>query len=130
MMVAEDRGTFTSFIYTGGSNSIRVLFDEFSEEVISRFSDEERYFGLDAIAFTPAGVAALVERWDVEPPREPESNYGITLHNTRFAYVDKKRQDMTAPTITGRQFPKRRRKEMIQFINRSYGQRNRGGPVT
>jgi hypothetical protein len=44
--------------------------------------------------------------------------------------VDKKRQDMTPPTITGRQFPKRRRKEMIQFINRSYGQRNRGGVVT
>ena len=130
MMVAEDRGTYTSFIYTGGSNSIRVLFDEFADEVISRFSDEERYLGLDAIAFTPAGIAALVNRWGVVPPREPEHNYGITLHNTRFAYVDKKRQDMTPPTITGRQFPKRRRKDMIQFINRSYGQRNRGGVVT
>ena len=130
MMVAEDRGTYTSFIYTGGSNSIRGLFDEFADEVISRFSDEERYLGLDAIAFTPAGIAALVNRWGVVPPREPEHNYGITLHNTRFAYVDKKRQDMTPPTITGRQFPKRRRKDMIQFINRSYGQRNRGGVVT
>ena len=130
MMVDEDRGTYTSFIYTGGSNSIRVIFDEFADEVISRFSDEERYLGLDAIAFTPAGIAALVNRWGVAPPREPEHNYGITLHNTRFAYVDKKRQDMTPPTITGRQFPKRRRKDMIQFINRSYGQRNRGGVVT
>ena len=135
MMVAENRGTYTSFIYTGGSNSIRVLFDEFADEVISRFSDEERYLGLDAIAFTPAGVAALSKPvnkggWGVVPPREPEENYGITLHNTRFEYVDKKRQDMTPPTITGRQFPKRRRKEMIQFINRSYGQRNRGGVVT
>ena len=130
MQVAEDGRTYTSYIFTGGSDSIRVLFDEFAEEVISCFTNEEDYQGLEAIAFTPVGIAALVERWDVEPPREPESNYGITLHNTRFAYVDKKRQDMTAPTITGRQFPKRRRKEMIQFINRSYGQRNRGGPVT
>ena len=130
MMVAEDLGTFTSYLYTGGSNSVQVLFNEFADEVIDRFTDDERYLGLEAIAFTPAGIAALVERMGIVPPREPEENYGITLHNTRFEYVDKKRQDMTPPTITGRQFPTRRRKEMIQFINRSYGQRNRGGVVT
>ena len=130
MQVAEHRGTYTSYIFTSGSNSVQVLFDEFADEVISRFSNEEDYLGLEAIAFTPAGIAALVNRWDVVPPREPEENYGITLHNTRFEYVDKKRQDMTPPTITGRQFPKRRRKDMIQFINRSYGQRNRGREVT
>ena len=130
MMVAEDLGTYTSFLYTGGSNSVQVLFNEFSIEVMERFTDDERYLGLEAIAFTPAGIAALVERWGIVPPREPEENYGITLHNTRFEYVDKKRQDMTPPTVTGRQFPKRRRKEMIQFINRSYGQRNRGGATT
>ena len=126
MMVDEDLGTYTSFLYTGGSNSIQVLFNQFSIEVMERFTDDERYLGLEAIAFTPAGIAALVERMGIVPPREPEENYGITLHNTRFEYVDKKRQDMTPPTVTGRQFPKRRRKEMIQFINRSYGQRNRG----
>ena len=133
MQVDADGGTYTSYIFTDGSNSIQVLFDEFADEVRSRFSDDERYKELQAIAFTSAGIAALVKKWGITPPREPEHNYGITLHNTRFAYVDKKRQGQTPPTMTGRQFPNRpkgRRKKMIQFINRSYGQRNRGGATT
>ena len=133
MQVDGDGGTYTSYMFTGGSNSIQVLFDEFTDEVLSRLSDDERYKGLLAIAFTPVGIAALVKRWGVTPPREPDHNYGITLHNTRFAYVDKKRQGQTPPTMTGRQFPNRpkgRRKKMIQFINRSYGQRNRRGATT
>lgn len=93
------------------------------------FSSTSLFPGLEAIAFSKSGVEELLslpEYDSARPPAEPMDNYGIMLYNTKFAYgLDGKQLPYQPPTVTGRPFPKKRRKEFIQYINRAYGQRSR-----
>ena len=93
------------------------------------------YPGLEAIAFSGEGVEQLLSLPaydDLLPPREPLDNYGIFLHSTKPAFKDGRRLPPAPPSVTGRPFPSRpkgRRKEMIQYINRSYAARKRAGSL-
>ena len=92
------------------------------------FSSSSLFPGLEAIAFSQRGVEELLSlpQYDsARPPAEPMGNYGIMLYSTQFDYVKGKKQPYEPPAVTGRPFPKKRRKEMIQYINRAYGQRSR-----
>jgi len=140
MIVGQTDAMFTLAAYIDApltSTDITALFESYNEEVADSFLHPERFVenpsrqNVVAIAFSAAGIDALLKLPQFEglvPPREPESLYDIVLRSTRYRYVDGKLQPQTQPT--GRPLPSRpkgRRKKMIQFINRSYGQRNRGG---
>ena len=101
---------------------------QFQQRVIRQYFDDEEYYGLEAIAFSENGIDQLLSLPEYDsavPPREPADNFGIMLYSTKFDYKDGKRQPYEPPAVTGRPFPKKRRKEMIQYINRAYGQRSR-----
>jgi len=129
--------TRTSFINTTTYTSLRPVFDDFNRRTERMFYDEKEYFGLEAIAFSEAGIEALLARPEYDtavPPREDPSNYGIALHSTKSRWVDetvegKKRavqQPLTPPTATGRPFPTRpkgRREKMIRYIRLAHPQR-------
>ena len=110
----------------------RVWLLYFDPEEMRRL-DMEGYPGLEAIAFSGEGVEqllALPEYEGVLPPREPLDNYGIFIHSTKSAFKEGERLPMAPPSVTGRPFPNRpkgRRKEIIQYINRSYAARGLGG---
>ena len=93
------------------------------------------YPGLEGIAFSAEGVEQLLSLPEYEgelPPREPLDNYGISLHSTKHAFKGSQKLPFSPPSVTGRPFPSRpkgRRKEMIQYINRSYAARKREGSL-
>ena len=129
--------TRTSFINTATYTSLRPVFDDFNRRTERMFYDEQEYFGLEAIAFSEAGIEALLARPEYDtavPPREDPSNYGIALTSTKHEWVEKTvegkkkpvQQPLTPPTATGRPFPTRpkgRREKMIRYIRLAHPQR-------
>ena len=135
--------TFVTWISPGAFQNMREGITAFLERVYLLYYDPAEmekldmvgYPGLDAIAFSGEGVEQLLSLPKYEglmAPREPLDNYGVFLHSTKSAFVDGERLPMAAPSVTGRPFPSRpkgRRKEMIQYINRSYAARKREGSL-
>jgi len=132
--------TRTSFINTATYTSLRPVFEDFNRRTERLFYNEDEYEGLEAIAFSEAGIEALLDRPEYDtavPPREDPSNYGIALTSTKHEWVQKTvegkkkwvQQPLTPPTATGRPFPKKRRKdqptqeEMIRYIRRAHPRR-------
>ena len=133
--------TFATWISPPGFQNMRKGILTFLERVYLLYYDPAEmeklkmvgYPGLEAIAFSGEGVEqllALPEYEGVLPPREPLDNYGIFIHSTKSAFKEGERLPPAPPSVTGRQFPNRpkgRRKEIIQYINRSYAARGLGG---
>ena len=133
--------TFPSWINTPMFDNMNEGMKAFSHRVDMLYFDPDElmrlgmrgYPGLEAIAFSADGVEQLLSLPEYEgemPPREPLDNYGISLHSTKHSYKGAKKLPFAPPSVTGRPFPSRpkgRRKEIIQYINRSYAARKRGG---
>ena len=121
--------TRTGWINTAHFTEMSAGMRQFQQRVIRQYFDDEEYYGLEAIAFSESGIEQLLSLPEYDsavPPREPADNFGIMLYSTTSLYgLDGKRQPYEPPAVTGRPFPKKRRKEMIQYINRAYGQRSR-----
>ena len=127
-------------------SSVPALFQRYSDEVLLRldgFYDEEREVARESgkmlgIAFSNEGAAALIRHFGLEGRvalPERLTDYGIVLVPTHEIYaeeiVDGKKKAVKQGYgefrgETARPFPKRKRREIIQFINRSYPQRKRG----
>jgi len=133
--------TFPTWINTPMFDNMNIGMRAFVERVYLLYFDPEEmvrlkmrgYPGLEGIAFSGEGVEQLLsldEYEGVSPPREPLDNYGIFLHSTKSVFEGSRRLPFAAPSVTGRPFPNRpkgRRKEIIQYINRSYAARGLGG---
>ena len=144
----EGLETYYSQINSAGFDTVSKVVESFVAQAELVYEEPEAlralgmdgYPGLEAIAFSQEGIDDLraIPMYDsIEPPAEPVENFGIQMYNTKFDYEEivvdgekkSRRLPMRPPTATGRPFPNRpagRRKEMIQFINRSYAQRKRG----
>ena len=125
-------------------SSVPALFRLYSDEVELRLEGiteegERRESGrMLGIAFSNAGAAALIEHLGLEGRvalPERLTDYGIVLVPTHEIYKEEivkgKKKAVKQPYgkfrgETARPFPKRKRREIIQFINRSYSQRKRG----
>ena len=122
-------------------SSVPALFLLYSDEALWRlqgFYDEDKEVARESgrmlgIAFSNAGAAALIEHLGLEGRvalPERLTDYGIVLVPTHEIY-----REIGGKSVkqgygkfrggTARPFPKGKRREMIQFINRSHSQRKR-----
>jgi len=135
-------GAFDGFItpdFHAAYNDIRSLFEGINEVVSDIFQDEYRpknsvgetrndYLGIVAIALSEAGVREMEQDTGPITKRE-EGTFGVTLlsSSVRFTKTKRKkdRKAIARSRASSREFPIRRRKEIIQYIRRSYAQRSR-----
>jgi len=120
-------------------NGIRRLFDGMNEIVADIFAGEYRakrdwaqrsndYGSISAIGLSEAG-AREIEATTGAITKRDEGTFGVTLvsSSVRFTKTKRKkdRKAIARSRASSREFPKSRRKEIIQYINRSYAQRSR-----
>jgi len=121
-----------------GINQVRELFEEFND-VVERifdgtFQDEgdsrlsNDYAGIVAIGISREGVDEIEERAGRITKTRPDV-YGVTLISSAVRFTKTKRKKdrkaIARSRASSREFPVRRRKEIIQYIRRSYAQRSR-----
>ena len=135
-------GAFDGFItpnFHATHNNIRSLFEGVNQVVRAIFRNDPQdarfpgtnrndYLGIIAIALSEAGIREMEQ--DTGPLTKREDGvFGVTLlsSSVRFTKTKRKkdRKAIARSRASSREFPKSRRKEIIQYINRSYAQRSR-----
>jgi hypothetical protein len=123
-------------------NEIRRLFEGINDVIRDIFNDDytarrderrERipndYKGIYAIALSEAGVREMEVTTGPITKRE-EGMFGVTLISSSIRFTKTKfkkdRKAIARSRSSSRDFPVRRRKEIIQYIRRAYPQRVRG----
>ena len=135
-------GAFDGFItpnFHAPYNDIRSLFAGINEVVRAIFRNDPQdarfpgtnrndYLGIIAIALSEAGVREMEQETGPITKRE-DGIFGVTLlsSSVRFTKTKRKkdRKAIARSRASSREFPVRRRKEIIQYIRRSYAQRSR-----
>tara|TARA_R100000655_G_scaffold109446_2_gene163977 strand:- start:11 stop:769 length:759 start_codon:yes stop_codon:yes gene_type:complete len=135
-------GAFDGFItpnFHAPYNNIRSLFEGVNEVVRAIFRNDPQneafpgtnrndYLGIIAIAFSESGVAEMEQETGPITKRE-DGIFGVTLLSSSIRFtktrLKKDRKAIARSRASSREFPKRRRKEIIQKIRRSYAQRSR-----
>jgi len=129
------------------TRDIRALFEainEITEEMFAgewvparRTTSRNDYQNLLRIGFSEAGARVVEAAAGGEIGRDKTENelgetvtqFGVTLLSSSVRFTDTKlkkdRRAIPRSRASSRDFPKSRRKEMIQYIRRSYGQRFR-----
>tara|TARA_R100001086_G_scaffold156304_1_gene83603 strand:+ start:1848 stop:2603 length:756 start_codon:yes stop_codon:yes gene_type:complete len=135
-------GAFDGFItpdFHAPYNDIRSLFQGINDVVDAIFRNEPQndafpgtnrndYLGIVAIALSEAGVREMEQ--DTGPITKREDGiFGVTLLSSSVRFtktkLKKDRKAIARSRASSREFPVRRRKEIIQYIRRSYAQRSR-----
>ena len=135
-------GAFDGFItpdFHAPYNDIRSLFQGINDVVKAIFRNDPQdarfpgtnrndYLGIIAIALSEAGVTEMEQETGAITKRE-DGIFGVTLlsSSVRFTKTKRKkdRKAIARSRASSREFPVRRRKEIIQYIRRSYAQRSR-----
>ena len=135
-------GAFDGFItpdFHAPFNNIQSLFQGINDVVDAIFRNEPQndafpgtnrndYLGIVAIALSEAGVREMEQ--DTGPITKREDGiFGVTLLSSSVRFtktkLKKDRKVIARSRASSREFPVRRRKEIIQKIRRSYAQRSR-----
>lgn len=121
-------------------NQIGRLFEGINDVVKDIFENEYRpknvkgearndYLGIMAIALSEAGVREIEQDTGIITKRE-EGMFGVTLISSSIRFTKTKfkkdRKAIARSRSSSRDFPVRRRKDIIQYIRRAYPQRVRG----
>jgi len=120
-------------------NEIRLLFEAFDDVVFEIFTGTysardtydmgNDYNQIVAIALSEDGVDEIERIANAQITRARGDTFGVTLlsSSVRFTKTKRKkdRKAIARSRASSREFPKRRRKEIIQYIRRSYAQRSR-----
>lgn len=138
----NEEGAFDGFItpdFHVPHNQIRRLFEGMNDVTAQIFAGQYRakrdwrersndYTGVIAIGFSEAGVEEIEVDTGAITKREP-GVFGVNIisSSVRFTKTRRKkdRKAIARSRASSREFPVRRRKEIIQYINRSYAQRSR-----
>ena len=111
------------------SNNIRTVFTIFQETIDELFINPKGAYEVYGISFNKRGFQPLLREASNELNEEFQVPGGITqpigafLRPTSVRIVNKKPK----PFTNARQFPKRKRKERENYINRAYGQLTKDG---
>ena len=138
----ETEGAFDGFITPDihvKNTEIRRLFEKMNDVTADIFDGEFQakrdwkqrnndYTGIVAIGFSEAGAREIEIDSGAITKREP-GLFGVNIisSSVRFTKTKRKkdRKAIARSRASSREFPKRRRKEIIQYIRRSYAQRSR-----
>ena len=137
----DEDGNRTDDRKTGHANvgEIRQLFENMDKIVFDIFTGNYQaresydigtdYVQITAIAFSEKGVKEIERRVNARVTKARGETFGVTLlsSSVRFTKTRRKkdRKAIARSRASSREFPVRRRKEIIQYIRRSYAQRSR-----
>jgi len=111
------------------SNNIRTVFTIFQETIDELFTNPQGAYEVFGISFNKRGFKPLLREAETQLNEEFQVPGGITepigafLRPTSVRIVNKKPK----PFTNARQFPKRKRKERENYINRAFGQLTKEG---
>ena len=112
---------------------VRELFDEFNKVVEQIFQGNYRgindYQNIVAIGISEKGVEEVERLAEAGVTKTRADVFGVTLISSAVRFTKTKRKKdrkaIARSRASSREFPVRRRKEIIQYIRRSYAQRSR-----
>ena len=115
-------------LFTGINEVVRAIFRNDPQDARFPGTNRNDYLGIIAIALSEAGVREMEQETGPITKRE-DGIFGVTLlsSSVRFTKTKRKkdRKAIARSRASSREFPVRRRKEIIQKIRRSYAQRSR-----